>query len=152
MGVSEQVESGDRWRVRFLPTAPTLVLVLTSPQLGLSTCVSNRGALDGGRYQQDTNTNTKTNTTISDQSPKIPTTVSGYPINTSVSNRLHSKEENIRSLVTLWKVLIIQCWWLLENVLLWNVSCSTILSGSTLYLSAVSFQSCFSIDQDQNQS
>ena len=101
VGVSEQVESGDRWRVRFLPTAPTLVLVLTSPQLGLSTCVSNRGALDGGRYQQDTNTNTKTNTTISDQSPKIPTTVSGYPINTSVSNRLHSKEENIRSLVTL---------------------------------------------------
>ena len=75
VGVSEQVESGDRWRVRFLPTAPTLVLVLTSPQLGLTTCVSNRGALDGGRYQQDTNTNTKTNTTISDQSPKIPNTI-----------------------------------------------------------------------------
>ena len=80
-----------------VPPHSTLVLVLTSPQLGLSTCVSNRGALDGGRYQQDTNTNTKTNTTISDQSPKIPTTVSGYPINTSVSNRLPSTEENIRS-------------------------------------------------------
>ena len=59
VGVSEQVESGDRWRVRFLPTAPTLVLVLTSPQLGLSTCFSNRGALDGGRYLQDTNTEKK---------------------------------------------------------------------------------------------
>ena len=96
MGVSEQVESGDRWRVRFLPTAPTLVLVLTSPQLGLNTCVSNRGALDGGRYQQDTNTETKTNTNISDQSPKIPTTISGYLINTSVSNRLPSTEKDIR--------------------------------------------------------
>ena len=79
-----------------VPPHSTLVLVLTSPQLGLNTCVSNRDALDGGRYQQDTNTETKTNTNISDQSPKIPTTISGCLINTSVSNRLPSTEEDIR--------------------------------------------------------
>ena len=134
------------------PVPPHSTLVLTSPQLGLNTCVSNRGALDGGRYQQDTNTNTKTNTTISDQSPKIPTTVSGYPINTSVSNRLPSTEKDIRGSGHSVKSVDISMLVIVGECFLWNVSCSTILSGSTLYLSAVSFQSCFSIDQDQNQS
>ena len=137
-----------------VPPHSTLVLVLTSPQLGLNTCVSNRGALDGGRYQQATNTETKTktNTNISDQSPKIPTTISGYLINTSVSNRLPSTEKDIRGSGHSVKSVDISMLMIVGECFLWNVSCSTTLSGSTLYLSAVSFQSCFSIDQDQNQS
>ena len=134
------------------PQHSTLVLVLTSPQLGLNTSVSNRGALDGGRYQQDTNTETKTNTNISDQSSKIPTTISGYLINTSVSNRLPSTEKDIRGSGHSVKSVDISMLMIVGECFLWNVGCSTILSGSTLYLSAVSFQSCFSIDQDQNQS
>ena len=135
-----------------VPPHSTLVLVLTSPQLGLNTCVSNRGALDGGRYQQDTNTETKTNTNISDQSPKIPTTISGYLINTSVSNRLPSTEQDIRgsghsvkSVDTSMLIIVGECFFV-ECQLFNNFACFN------SDLSAVSFQSCFSIDQDQNQS
>ena len=133
-----------------VPPHSTLVLVLTSPQLGLDTCVSNRDALDGGRYQQDKNT--ETNTNISDQSIKIPTTISGYLINTSVSNRLPSTEEDIRGSVhsvkgvdTSMLIIVGECFFvecqLFNNFVCFNSD-----------LSAVSFQSCFSIDQDQNQS